>query len=368
MKLGEFQHLVEEWLPPATAWKGDNVGIQIGRKDAVVRNILVALDVTLEVGIEAIRKDANLIVTHHPLFFHPPRSLTPQSRSGEIALYLAERKINLYAAHTNLDHALGGVSFALAKVLRLTNVRLLSRLDGHLVKVAVNIPASHLEAVANAMHLAGGGRFANYQEVSFRSEGIGTYKGAKNSKPFIGSPGILEKTPEIKLEMLVEKWNVSAVVEAMLAKHPYEEVAYDLLPLENPSSEHGLGAVGEYRNPISQEKFLALVKKALKAPTLRYTGKNGKYVQKVATCGGAGYEAAEEAVRQGVDAFVTSDVKFHGFQDVQRDLFLIDAGHYETECHILPHLAAALRTLVKNEHGSSKVFVTQKNTNPVSYY
>jgi len=368
VKLGEFQHLIEEWLPPATAWKGDNVGLQIGRNEAVVRNILVALDVTLEVGIEAVRKDANLIVTHHPLFFHPLRSLTSKSRNGEIALYLAERKINLYAAHTNLDHARGGVSFAMAAALGLRNVRSLSQLDGHLVKMTVNVPSSHLEAVANAMHQAGGGRFSNYEEVSFRSEGIGTFKGTESSRPFIGSPGVLEKTPEVKLEMLVERWNVSKVLKAMVSRHPYEEIAYDLVPLENKSSEHGLGAIGECQKPMTQEKFLAVVKRTLKVPSLRYTGMNGKSVHKVAVCGGAGFDAAEEAMRQGADAFVTADIKYHGFQEVQRDLFLIDAGHYETEHRILPLLASKIREIAKTRHTSSKVFITQKNTNPVSYY
>ena len=368
MKLGEFQRLIEEWIPPATAWKGDNVGIQLGRTDTALRNILLALDVTLEVAREAVTRGANLIVTHHPLLFHPLRSLTQESRAGEIALFLAERKIGLYAAHTNLDHVRGGVSFAMAALLGLNNIRVLSPLGGQLVKIAVLVPVSHVEDVAGAMHRAGGGKFANYEQCSFRSEGVGTFRGTEASEPFIGSKGILEKTPETKLEMLVEKWNVRAAVKAMIQKHPYEEVAYDVVPLDNENAEYGLGAIGEYRKPISQDKFLSLVKKALGSPVLQYTGKSGSAVVSVALCGGAGYDAVQEAIRQGADAYITADVKYHGFQEAQRNIFLIDAGHYETERHILPILAARVRTIVEKQHSASKVFVTRKNTNPVSYF
>ena len=134
-----------------------------------------------------------MIITHHPLLFHPLRSLTEKSRDGKIALYLAERKISLYAAHTNLDHVRGGVSFAMASLLGLHSLDTLSPLTETLVKLAVFVPSSHLEKVAKAMHDAGGGRFTNYQECSFRSEGIGTFKGMDGAKPFIGQRVSLRK-------------------------------------------------------------------------------------------------------------------------------------------------------------------------------
>ena len=148
---------------------------------------------------ESAERRANLIITHHPLLFHPLRSLTEKSRAGEIALYLAEHKIQLYAAHTNLDHVRGGVSFAMASLLGLHDVRLLSPLTETLVKLAVFVPPSHLEKVAKAMHDAGGGRFTNYQECSFRSEGVGTFKGMEGAKPFIGTKGRARKNSRNKI-------------------------------------------------------------------------------------------------------------------------------------------------------------------------
>lgn len=368
VKLGEFQHLIEEWIPPATAWKGDNTGIQIGRPESRVTNILLALDATMEVAREAVVRKANLIVTHHPLLFQPLRSLTPLSREGEIALFLAERKISLYAAHTNLDHVRGGVSFAMAEILGLRNVRILVPMKGSFVKVVVYVPSGHLENVARAMHAAGAGKFAKYEECSFRSEGIGTFKGSEGAQPFIGTRGVLEKTPETKLEMITENWKLRKVLEAMVKTHPYEEVAYDLIPLQNENYEAGLGVIGECRKPMSQQQLLSLAKRAFDLPILRYSGRTDRKIRTVALCGGAGFEALEEAIRQGADAFITSDIKYHGFQKVNKDVLLIDAGHYETERHVLPLLASRIRSIAGTLHASSKVFITKNNTNSISYY
>jgi dinuclear metal center YbgI/SA1388 family protein len=366
--LGEFQHAIEEWIPAATAWKGDNVGIQIGRPDAKISNILVALDATLDVSREARARKANLIITHHPLLFQPLRSVTPNSRAGEIALYLAEHKINLYSAHTNLDHVDGGVSYALASLLGLKEVRILSPLTETLVKVAVFVPTSHLEKVAQAMHDAGGGKFTKYQECSFRTEGIGTFRGSDDAKPFIGTRGVLSRTPEVKLEMLVETWNLRSVIEAMVKTHPYEELAYDVYQLANKSRTFGLGAIGELLNPTSVREVLSLVKRKLGSASLRYTGKTSRRVKRIAVCGGGGSELLPEAVKQHADAFITADVKYHGFQGAERDICLIDAGHFETERHVLPVLAKRVNAILRGKKSSSKIFITTTNTNPISYF
>ncbi len=368
MTFGEFQRTLEEWIPLATAWKGDNSGAQIGRKSSRITNILVALDVTMEVAEEAIRRRANLILTHHPLIFHPLRSLTPDSRAGEIALYVAEQKINLYAAHTNLDYVTGGVSTVMAAKLGLQNVKVLSPLRESVSKVIVFVPASHLESVARAMHDAGGGRFNKYQECSFRSEGVGTFKGMKGARPFIGKEGILERTREVKLEILVEKWNVTRVIGAMIKAHPYEEVAYDIIPLENESRETGLGAVGELPKAVPGRTFLKIVKQKLNVPFLRFAGNAAKSVRRVAVCGGAGSDLVTDAIRQKADAFITADIKYHSFQGAEREILFIDAGHFETEQGILPLLAERAQAIAGSYRSGSKVFITKKNTNSISYF
>lgn len=368
MTLGDFQYAIEEWIPPSTSWEGDNVGIQVGHPDATITNILLALDATVGLAQEARTRNANLIITHHPLFFHPLRSLTPKSKAGEIALYLAEHKINLYSAHTNLDHVDGGVSDAMALLLGLKNIRALSPLTGTLTKVAVFVPVSHLEEVTRAMHDAGGGKFTKYEECSFRTDGVGTFKGTKNAKPFIGIPGVLERAPETKLEMLVETWNLDRVIDAMINAHPYEELAYDVYRLENKSRMFGLGAIGELPKQIPLRDLLAMVKKKLGSQAVRFSGETSHKVKRVAVCGGAGIGILGEAVKQEADAFITADIKYHSFQEAEGNICLIDAGHYETERHVLPVLEERVKAIVRQKKSSSKIFISTTHKNPVSYF
>jgi dinuclear metal center YbgI/SA1388 family protein len=367
MKLSEIQRILEQWAPPATAWKGDNVGLQVGSYNAEIVNILLALDVTMEVAREAAQRRANLIITHHPLLFHPLRSLTSNSRAGEIALYLAEQRINLFAAHTNLDSAPGGVNFVLAELLGLKNTSVLSPLTESMMKIAVFVPKEHLDRVAAAMHNAGAGTFTKYEECSFRTEGVGTFRGTHEANPFIGTKGILEIVPETKLEMIVPSWKLSGVMSAMLGAHPYEEAAYDIIPLKNRALDAGLGAIGDLPNRMTRDAFLSMTKKKINTEVLRYSG-NTNRIQRVAVCGGAGSELIGDAIQKNADAFVTADVKYHTFQDAERDILLVDAGHFETEHHVIPAIEHRLKKFLKESKSSSKVFVTKHKTNPVSYY
>ena len=357
---------MEEWFPAGTAWKGDNIGLQIGRPETTVRNILVALEVTMDVVEEAKQKNANLIVTHHPLLFQPLRSITPQTSVGTIALALAESGIALYAAHTNLDSARGGVNDVLGAALGLQNTRVLSPIEGRSKKIAVFVPRTHVEQVADAMYAAGGGGFTKYQECSFRSDGIGTFRGMDDARPFLGSVGVLERAEETKLEMLVPAWQASSVVRAMLAVHPYEEVAYDVYPIENANPEFGLGVIGTLPKPISVKKFLLQVKKILGTPMLRTAGRTDGMISTVAACGGSGAEFIEPAARQHADAYVTSDLKYHTMQEAPHGLLLIDAGHYETERPVLPVLTARLQKFVQQQKARTKVFTTTHKTTMIA--
>jgi dinuclear metal center YbgI/SA1388 family protein len=363
--INDIQKIMEEWFPAGIAWKGDNIGLQIGRPETTVKNILVALEATMDVVEEAKQKNANLIVTHHPLIFQPLRSITPQTPVGAIALALAESGIALYAAHTNLDSARGGVNDVLGAVLGLLNARVLSPLEGRLKKIAVFVPRTHVEQVADAMYAAGGGGFIKYAECSFRSDGIGTFKGTNDARPFLGSVGVLERAEETKLEMLVPGWKASSVVRAMLAAHPYEEVAYDVYPIENTNPEFGLGVIGTLPKPMSAKKFLLHVKKVLGTPMLRTAGRTDGIISTVAACGGSGAEFIELAARQQADAYVTSDLKYHTMQEAPHDLLLVDAGHYETERPVLPVLTERLQKFVRHQKAKVRVFTTTHKTTTI---
>ncbi len=368
MTVNDVHRLISSWAPPDIAWEKDNIGLQIGDMNAAVKGILVSLDVTPNVVAEAARRKANLIVSHHPLLFRPPRSITTQDEVGRCIRALVERNINLYAAHTNLDFTRGGTSFAIAEALELQNVEFLHTTYRVQKKIVTFVPEQHVDAVRNAMAMAGAGVIGNYDHCSFGTAGRGSFRGNENTSPAIGAKGRLENTTEIRLEMVVNQWDVPKVVTALREAHPYEEVAYDLYPLDNVSSEFGMGIVGTLKRPMRVRAFLEFVKKRLKVGGLRRGGSNNTMIRSVAACGGSGAELADAAVARGADAFITADVKYHDFHHAHGNILLIDAGHYETERPVVDAVVKRLKHEFHAKGITLPVAATHITTNPVSYF
>ncbi len=337
MTVKDIAAAIEKWAPRQTAQSYDNVGLQIGRPDREVKNVLVALDVTPAVVEEAIDAGADLVVTHHPLLFRPVKSLTPVSFVGGIALRLAEAGIALYAAHTNLDAARGGVSFALAQQLGLTNIDFLAPLEGHVLKLVTFVPVTHAAQVRSALAVAGAGVIGNYDACAFSSTGTGYFRPGKDSQPFIGeTTGEIQSAEEVRLEVQLPDWQLEPVVSALLQSHPYEEVAYDVYEVRQPYRDAGLGAIGDLESSLKPQEFLEHTAKVLDVPALRYSGGSGGAIQRVAVCGGSGSDLIARAATCGAQAFVTADVTYHRFFEIldsegDSSMLLIDAGHYETE-------------------------------------
>ncbi len=368
MKVSEIEQFFESWAPRWTAWERDNVGLQVGHRSQIVRRVLVALDVTDEIVREAIQKKCELIISHHPLLFRPPKSISDSDSVGALALSLAENGIALYSVHTNLDAATDGVSFALANAVGVQNPRFLAPLQETLTKLAVFVPAEHVDRVAAAMEQAGAGVIGEYESCSFRVEGTGTFRGSNRAHPFSGKPMEFEEVREIRLEMIVPRARIDAVVDAIKSVHPYEEVAYDVYALQNPNPNFGMGVIGDLKRPVPLRSFLNRLKKAVRAESVRYTGSLTQQIGRVAVCGGSGSELLDHAIKSGADAFVTADVKYHPFQSAAGRIVLIDAGHWETEQIVLPVIAGRLRAWAKSRDKMFSVSVTQLVTNPIHSY
>ena len=330
---------LEAWAPPASKLDYDNVGLQVGHPNRAVSNVLVALDLTPEVIDEAVEIGAGMIVTHHPLFFLPQRRIVGDDFIGGMALRMAEQGIAYYAIHTNLDLAHGGVSFALAEKLGLEDIRFLEPAEGTLVKLVVFVPETHAEAVRNAVADAGAGRIGDYEACSFETKGTGRFKPGAGTSPHIGEAGGgVESVQEVRLEVEVMRWDLSRVLNSMRAAHPYEEVAYDIYPVDQPASRVGSGAIGALPAAMSLNEFLRVVAKHLDAACLRYSGNPGQSVKTVAVCGGSGAGLIGRAIASGADALVTADVTYHRFFEAldaenSHRMAIIDPGHYETEAH-----------------------------------
>ena len=368
MVVREIQHILESWAPKQLAWTRDNVGLQLGSPNQKVRKILVTLDVTPEVEHEAHRKRIDLIVSHHPLIFHPLSSIDGTTRKGRMILDLAQHRISVLSAHTNLDFTYQGVSAVLSELLSLEDVSVLLKRDDVYKKIIIFVPTDYAERIMVAMANAGAGQIGKYELCSFQAQGTGTFKAMKGAKPFTGKIGKAEKVSETRLEMIVPTWKLVQVLTAMRATHPYEEVAYDVYDLSNESPHYGAGAIGELRSEITLKKFLEYLKLRLGTPALRYTGNPKSKIKRVAVCGGSGSDLLPAAISQKADVFVTADCKYHTFQDAEGSISLVDAGHFETEQPVVAKLVNHLKKQVVARREDTQVFAARFSRSPVQYY
>lgn len=369
VKCMEIFNLVEEMAPRSLAESWDNTGLQVGHPGSEVDRIMLALDVNMNVAREAREKKAGLIISHHPLFLNPYRSINLGRPEGELVSYLIRNNIAVYSAHTNLDNAAGGVNSVFAEKLGLEDVSVLQRAgQERYIKLAVFVPAGHVEDVRNALSEAGAGWIGNYSHCTFMTRGTGTFKPLDGTNPYIGRAGEIEKVEEYKLETIVPYGKLDIVIRAMLKAHPYEEVAYDLYPLENAGPAYGPGRVGILSEPVSFRQFAEKVKDALSLPAVRLGGDLESNVYKVAVCGGSGAGLWTDALSAGADVFVTGDVKYHTAQDMlAAGLKFIDAGHYGTEVFIMPVLRSYLVERCKAAGINVEILLSQTNTDPFGH-
>ena len=326
----EVIQLFESFSPKYLAEEGDPIGLQVGTLSKRISKVHVALDVTEEVVDEAIAGGADMILAHHPFIFRPLKKIDFSHPHGRVIEKLIKHDITLYAAHTNLDVAEGGVNDMLAEALGLQELTILSpTYRERLKKLAVYVPAEAEEKVREALARAGAGNLGHYSHCSFSAEGVGRFKPDEQANPHIGSEGKLEAVREVKVEVLVPELLANKVVRAMLNAHPYEEVAYDLYTLENQGTkELGLGRVGVLPEVITLREFAETVKKAFDVDTVRVTGDLTAPIKKVAVLGGTGDKFVRTAQFKGADVFVTGDIYYHTAVDFKQEgMNIIDPGH-----------------------------------------
>jgi dinuclear metal center YbgI/SA1388 family protein len=369
MTVGEIIKYLEDWAPPGAAWEGDNIGLQIGSRWNKIKAIFLCLELNEKTLNEAISRKCNFIFTHHPLIFKPLRNITPGSDSkSNLIEKLIKNDISLYSAHTNLDFTKDGVNFELAKTLGLTNIKFLEQEEANQVKLVVFIPLDSLDKVSKSIFESGGGIIGEYNNCSFKTEGTGTFRGSGKSNPAIGKKEKQEEVEETRLEVLVNSWNLNKVIKSIYENHPYEEPAFDIYPLKNKNVNYGSGAIGYLETALNEKDFLELVKKRLRTKQVRYCkGKSAK-IKKVAVHGGSISGSLNAALRLEADALVTSDIKYHTFQDAEDKILLIDAGHYETEIHSLKAVNRKLKTFLNEKKSNIKVYTSKTSTNPIRIY
>lgn len=360
--------LVHGLYPPRHAASWDNVGLQVGDPSWPVERVLVALDVTGKVVAEAAEQAGTLLLAHHPLLFRPLDRLTPETASGRTALAAAANKVAVAAAHTNLDVAAdgAGTSDPVARALDLQEVRPLTSEGGGTsrFKLVTFVPADEVEVVLTALASRGAGTIGEYERCSFQVSGTGTFRPGDGTDPHVGTIGEDNRVAEVRLEMVVPAGRVREVVDALLAAHPYEEVAYDLYPLHD-LSPHGFGRVGRLPSPMPLRAVAAAIRERLPAPHLRFAGEPDRLIRTLAVVGGAGDSLIGAARAAGVDCYVTGDLRHHVTLDaLEQGLTLIDAGHHATEAAALPSWMERLRVAAGERGLAAPVVASEVDTVP----
>ena len=331
MNVQTIVNQLESFAPLAFQEDFDNCGLLIGNRHQTVEGILICLDVTEAVVDEAITTKHNMIVCHHPLIFKGLKSLTGRNEVERCVMKAIKHDIAIYAAHTSLDSAPDGVSVRMAQKLGLEHVQVLVPKSGMLLKLVTFVPTAHLETVREALFEAGAGRIGQYDACSFSHSGEGTFRPGTETNPFVGVIGEVHHEPELRLEVILPKHKQSAVVTALLQAHPYEEPAFDLIPLANEWSQIGLGVVGDFPKNYAETDFLKLVKQTFQSDVIKHSPVLGRDIRRVALCGGSGADFIMHAKAAGADAFVTADVTYHRFFEAENNLLILDIGHFESE-------------------------------------
>lgn len=335
VKVYHIAAYLEELAPPSIALPGDLVGLQVGDPYAEVEKAMVALDPDRKAIEEAVAVGAKMLITHHPLFYSKLSALDESLPLSALAALAIRKGLNIFSLHTNYDVAPQGVSFQLAKALGFAEegAEVLEATGAEqLLKLVVFVPAGYENAILDALASAGAAQIGNYSHCTFMTPGTGTFMPGEGTSPYLGSQGQLEKVEEIRLETILPAKIRSAVIKAVFEAHPYEEVAYDLYPLDQEGRAIGLGLLVDSPNRCSLESLVQNCKNSLQSEGLRYFSAGRNSFRKIAICGGSGGSLIGPASRKGAEILISGDFSYHDLQEARHlNLALIDAGHDYTE-------------------------------------
>ena len=363
MKIKTILAVLEEMAPLAYAESFDNVGLLVGNENATCSGILVCHDALETVIDEAVAKNCNLVVCFHPILFSGLKKITGKNYVERSIIKAIKNDIAIYAVHTALDNHQNGVNKIFCDALGLKNTKILIPKQDFIQKLVTFTVPENADVLRNALFDAGAGKIGNYENCSFNSTGIGTYKGNENSNPVIGNKFELTRSEELKIEVTYEKHLQRNILKALFENHIYEEVAYEIYNLHNSHQNIGLGMIGELDEEMSELSFLQMVKTKMQVEAIRHSSFLNKKIKKVAVLGGSGSEAISKAIQAGADAFLTADLKYHQFYEAENQILLADVGHFESERYTKNYIVDYLTKKMPN----FAIILSEENTNPVKY-
>lgn len=364
MKIKEFIKDFEQIIPTRQAEDFDNVGLLCGNPEREISGILIAHDALESVVDEAIEKNLNLILCFHPIIFSGLKSITGKNYVERAVLKALENKIAIYAIHTAFDNDYFGVNYKICEVLGLKNQQILMPKQNQLKKLEVYVPIDSADKLKNALFDAGAGNIGFYDECSFSINGNGTFRPLEGSNPVTGTHYERENANEVLLSVIFEDYKKHQILFAMKQNHPYEEVAYQLISLDNENQYTGLGRFGDLETEMDEADFLKFVKDKFNLNVIRYSNLTQKKIKRVGVLGGSGASGIKAALSSKCDAYLTGDVKYHDFFSAEEKMLICDIGHFESEQFVTQQLFEIL----SEKFTTFAVAKTTQKTNPVNYF
>ena len=344
MKVSDLVGAMEAIAPTRFAATWDNVGLLVGDPEGSLARVLLTIDCTRAVLVEARTGGCDAVVAYHPPIFDAQKRFV----AGSAAYEAARAGLAVYSPHTALDVAEGGTNDVLADLLGMTERTALRAATGRdaELKLATFVPGSHVEAVGKALFAAGAGHIGKYSSCSFRTPGTGTFRGGEGTNPTIGQAGRLEEVAELRLETVVPPGRLAEIVRALRAAHPYEEPAFDVYPLVPPPAGRGFGCVGAV-GPASVAQLVERVKRGLGVDGVLLAGAPDREVARAAVCAGSGAALVPDAIAAGATLMLTGEVRHHdALRAVEAGLAIVCTRHSTSERAALAGLQRRLAALL----------------------
>lgn len=364
MKIKEFILEFEKLIPIQQAEDFDNVGLLCGNPEREISGVLIAHDALEGIVDEAIDKGFNLILCFHPIIFSGLKSIIGKNYVEKAVLKALENKIAIYAIHTAFDNDYFGVNYKICEVLGLKDQKILMPKKNQLKKLDVYAPVESANILKNALFQAGAGNIGFYDECSFTTDGNGTFRPLEGSNPVTGTHNKRENVDEVLVSVIFEDFKKNKILSAMKQNHPYEEVAYQIISLDNENHHTGLGRLGDLELEMEEEDFLKFVKEKFDLKVIRHNSLINKKIKKVGVLGGSGASGIKPALASKCDAYLTGDVKYHDFFAGEDKMLICDIGHFESEQFVTQQLFEIL----SQKFTIFAIAKTTKKTNPVNYF
>lgn len=341
-----IQDFLNHIAPPYLEEEWDNSGIQVKHNRKKLNTLLIGLDPTLDFVQKGVQVKADLLISHHPLFFNPLKSIDTNSLPGKKLSNLINNKIGLISIHTPFDLAENGLSQALAERLNLESIKTLKPVTtARLIRLVIFVPRSYEDEVVNALLDVGLGRIGDYKNGYYRSDSEGFFEPLPSANPKVDIAEKRSPAPERRLEFLMKPQLKDKAIPKLLEVHPYEEPAYTFEETERIDQSVGLGRIGKLNQALTYNQVVEMVGNSLEVENkdIITTGNPRNLVKTIAVSPGAGGEAVRPTLRAGVDLLVTGELDYHErLEASEKGLPVIEVGHYNSEKIFSPWLSQLL--------------------------